>query len=155
MKLTFLLAFVLTYLLLHTPSFCYAIAIKGVNNFQSSFENSRDTSKVSTKQKVDISRYEPYIQESLDKHVGELVEFISIPSVSSLPAHKPDVNRAAQWLKAKLQRIGMNRAKYSRRKATRLLTRPPMASGAFSIMRMRLLSSLTGFCCSELECLSQ
>ncbi len=36
----------------------------------------------------------------------ELVEFLSIPSVSALPAHAQDCRRAAEWLRAELTRLG-------------------------------------------------
>jgi acetylornithine deacetylase/succinyl-diaminopimelate desuccinylase-like protein len=48
-----------------------------------------------------------YIKDNEQKHVQELMDFVSIPSISSLPAHKEDVMRAAEWLQKKLQSIGM------------------------------------------------
>jgi acetylornithine deacetylase/succinyl-diaminopimelate desuccinylase-like protein len=51
--------------------------------------------------------YEKYINESEQQHIRELVDFISIPCISSLPAHKEDMGKAAEWLRAKLQSIGM------------------------------------------------
>jgi acetylornithine deacetylase/succinyl-diaminopimelate desuccinylase-like protein len=36
----------------------------------------------------------------------ELVDFLSIPSVSTLPAHAEDCRRAAEWLRAELTRLG-------------------------------------------------
>jgi acetylornithine deacetylase/succinyl-diaminopimelate desuccinylase-like protein len=36
----------------------------------------------------------------------ELVDFLSIPSVSTLPAHADDCRRAAEWLRAELTRLG-------------------------------------------------
>lgn len=39
--------------------------------------------------------------------LAELVEFGSIPSVSAQAAHRPDMERAAQWLAARLERAGM------------------------------------------------
>jgi acetylornithine deacetylase/succinyl-diaminopimelate desuccinylase-like protein len=41
-----------------------------------------------------------------DRILGELVEFASIPSVSTDPAHAADVNTAAAWVAAKLERAG-------------------------------------------------
>lgn len=37
----------------------------------------------------------------------ELVEFLRIPSISTLPAHAEDMRRAAQWVAAYLQRAGL------------------------------------------------
>ena len=36
----------------------------------------------------------------------ELTEFLAIPSVSTLPAHRDDCRRAAEWLRAELTRLG-------------------------------------------------
>ena len=36
----------------------------------------------------------------------ELIDFLSIPSVSTLPAHAADCRRAAEWLRAELTRLG-------------------------------------------------
>lgn len=56
------------------------------------------------------ANYDKYIRGNEQKHTQELTEFISIQSISSLPAHKNDVQRAAEWLKNKLLAIGMSRA---------------------------------------------
>ncbi|HHY76264.1 MAG TPA: dipeptidase [Firmicutes bacterium] len=40
-------------------------------------------------------------------YIDEFLEFLSIPSVSALPEHKPDMERAAQWLKARMERAGI------------------------------------------------
>lgn len=41
-----------------------------------------------------------------DRALGELFEFLSIPSVSALPDHAPDCRRAAEWLEQHLRRLG-------------------------------------------------
>ena len=56
---------------------------------------------------TDISAYKPYIDNNLDKHLKEFIEFVSIPSLSSIASHKGDVRRCAEWLKAKIQSIGI------------------------------------------------
>jgi acetylornithine deacetylase/succinyl-diaminopimelate desuccinylase-like protein len=38
--------------------------------------------------------------------LGELSEFLRIPSISALPAHAADCQRAAEWLRAELTRLG-------------------------------------------------
>ena len=47
------------------------------------------------------------IRAAADRQRAELFELLSIPSISADPAHKPDVQRAAQWLLAKLQGMGI------------------------------------------------
>lgn len=38
------------------------------------------------------------------KHLEEFLEFLSIPSISALPEHRPDVEKAAEWLKDRMTR---------------------------------------------------
>ena len=47
------------------------------------------------------------MQANQQKHMQEFFDFISIPCISSLPAHQKDMTRAAKWLKNKLQSLGM------------------------------------------------
>ncbi|HMC84057.1 MAG TPA: M20/M25/M40 family metallo-hydrolase, partial [Chitinophagaceae bacterium] len=51
---------------------------------------------------------EKYINDNEQKHVQELMDFVSIPCISSLPSHAADMTKAAQWLQTKLQSIGMD-----------------------------------------------
>lgn len=48
-----------------------------------------------------------YLSENREKHLAELKEFLAIPSISSLPEHKEDVQKAAKWVAASLQKIGI------------------------------------------------
>lgn len=43
-------------------------------------------------------------------YIDEYLEFLSIPSVSALPEHKKDIQRAAEWLKARMERAGIEEA---------------------------------------------
>lgn len=47
-----------------------------------------------------------YLAANHERIVGELVEFAAIPSVSTDPAHASDMERAAQWVAAKLAAAG-------------------------------------------------
>ena len=47
-----------------------------------------------------------------DRLLGELNEFLRIPSVSTLPAHNEDCRRAAEWVGAELQRLGCGDVQY-------------------------------------------
>jgi acetylornithine deacetylase/succinyl-diaminopimelate desuccinylase-like protein len=47
-----------------------------------------------------------YAQEHKDKALNDLIDLLSIPSVSTLPAHKQDMQRAAQWLADRLEHLG-------------------------------------------------
>ncbi|MES1223695.1 MAG: M20/M25/M40 family metallo-hydrolase [Bacteroidota bacterium] len=60
--------------------------------------------------KPSLASYEKYIDENKDAHLKEFMELIAIPSVSSVPANKPDVDKAAAWIVNKLKAIGMTTA---------------------------------------------
>jgi acetylornithine deacetylase/succinyl-diaminopimelate desuccinylase-like protein len=46
------------------------------------------------------------VKREQDRLLQELTEFLSIPSVSALPAHAADCRRAAEWLKRHLTDVG-------------------------------------------------
>jgi acetylornithine deacetylase/succinyl-diaminopimelate desuccinylase-like protein len=50
-----------------------------------------------------------YLSENREKHLAELKEFLAIPSISSLPEHKEDVQEAAKWVANSLTEIGMEK----------------------------------------------
>ena len=56
-----------------------------------------------------VERYKKNIDENLQKHLHEFSDFIAIPSISSLPSHREDVQRCANWLKDRLVSMGMER----------------------------------------------
>jgi acetylornithine deacetylase/succinyl-diaminopimelate desuccinylase-like protein len=51
-----------------------------------------------------------YVRGNQDRYLSELKEYLSIPSISTLPENKKDVERAAQWLKSQLDHIGFVKA---------------------------------------------
>ncbi|MCO4292252.1 M20/M25/M40 family metallo-hydrolase [Solitalea sp. MAHUQ-68] len=69
-------------------------------------------SKTSKKNQVkgSLTSYEKYIDDNNDVHLKEFMELIAIPSISSLPANKLDIDKAAAWIVNKLKAIGMTRA---------------------------------------------
>jgi acetylornithine deacetylase/succinyl-diaminopimelate desuccinylase-like protein len=48
-----------------------------------------------------------HAQRHYEQHLEELISFLSIPSISALPQHEEDIQRAAQWLVSELQRLKM------------------------------------------------
>jgi acetylornithine deacetylase/succinyl-diaminopimelate desuccinylase-like protein len=43
-----------------------------------------------------------------DTYIGQLMEFLRIPSISSLPENKKDVRRAAEWVAGRLETAGID-----------------------------------------------
>jgi acetylornithine deacetylase/succinyl-diaminopimelate desuccinylase-like protein len=51
--------------------------------------------------------WQEYLAENQDRFLAELLDFVRIPSISSLPEHAGDVQRAAEWVAARLQTAGI------------------------------------------------
>jgi acetylornithine deacetylase/succinyl-diaminopimelate desuccinylase-like protein len=53
------------------------------------------------------------VLEYADAHqtdnLNHLIEFLRIPSISTLPSHRPDMQRAADWLMARMEDVGLRR----------------------------------------------
>lgn len=60
--------------------------------------------------KSSLAAYEKYIDVHNEAHLKEFMDLISIPSISSIPSHKTDIDKAAAWLVNKLKTIGMTTA---------------------------------------------
>ena len=54
-----------------------------------------------------MSSLENYLQENDERWLEELLELLRIPSISAVPESAPDVQRAAEWVAAKLKAIGI------------------------------------------------
>src|SRR5579864_8786421 len=48
-----------------------------------------------------------YVESKRDENLKELTEFLRIQSVSAKSEHKPDIERAAQWVAGKLRGAGL------------------------------------------------
>jgi len=57
-----------------------------------------------------MSAVADYLHQNRDRLVGELLELLRIPSISTLPERKEDVRRAAQWLQRRLGAAGCTTA---------------------------------------------
>ncbi len=55
---------------------------------------------------MDMKSFDTFINEHESRHLSEFVEFLKIPSISTLSSHRGDVKRAAEWLASYLRRIG-------------------------------------------------
>jgi acetylornithine deacetylase/succinyl-diaminopimelate desuccinylase-like protein len=73
-------------------------------------QNSRSEVVKKDHLKTELLSYEKYIDENTAAHLKEYLEFVSIPSISSMPSHKSDIERAASWIVKKLKAIGMTTA---------------------------------------------
>ncbi len=54
-----------------------------------------------------MGSWEDYLIEHQQQYLDELLEFLSIPSISSLPEHKDDVQSAAEWVSARIKQAGL------------------------------------------------
>lgn len=54
-----------------------------------------------------MSAIEQYVTEHSERYVEELKELLRIPSVSADSRHKGDMQRAAEWLKARFEQAGL------------------------------------------------
>ena len=48
-----------------------------------------------------------YLADHFDQFTDQLLEFLSIPSISALPDHAPHVAAAADWVAARLRQAGV------------------------------------------------
>src|SRR3989338_4500034 len=49
-----------------------------------------------------------FINVNRDRYIDEMTQYLAIPSISALPAHKDDVRKCAEWTAAEMRRIGLN-----------------------------------------------
>ena len=54
-----------------------------------------------------MTAWKDYLDANQERYLKELLEFLSIPSVSSLKEHREDVQKAAEWVVARLQAAGL------------------------------------------------
>ena len=54
-----------------------------------------------------MTAWKNFLTTNQDRYLKELLEFLSIPSISSLKAHKADVAKAGEWVAARLQAAGI------------------------------------------------
>ncbi len=85
------------------------IVLLNIFSFQLSAQKIKDKN-IKASQKFSSTSYEKYIDENNDAHLKEFTELISIPSISSIPANKTDVERAANWIVNKMKSIGLTTA---------------------------------------------
>ena len=54
-----------------------------------------------------MASWETYLHDHKQQYLEELLELLRIPSISSLPEHKDDVQKAAEWVSVRLQQAGL------------------------------------------------
>ena len=73
-------------------------------------QNTKSKTSKNEQVKSSLTPYEKYIDDNNEAHLKEFIELVSIPSISSIPANKPDVAKAADWIVNKLKAIGITNA---------------------------------------------
>lgn len=89
---------------------CFFVTLNVFTNTNSKAQNTNSKSSKKEKAKASYTSYEKYIDDNADAHLKEFMELIAIPSISSIPANQPDVDKAAEWIVNKLKAIGMTTA---------------------------------------------
>ena len=82
-----------------------------LSNTNSTAQSTNSNSSNKALVKSSLASYEKYIDNNSDAHLKEYKELISIPSISSIPSHKTDIEKAAAWIVNKLKAIGITTAK--------------------------------------------
>jgi acetylornithine deacetylase/succinyl-diaminopimelate desuccinylase-like protein len=54
-----------------------------------------------------MTNWKEYVEANTSRYLKELMAFLRIPSISSLPEHTADVNRAAVWVAERLKTAGI------------------------------------------------
>lgn len=54
------------------------------------------------------NKIQSYLEDARERHLNELIDWLRIPSISALPAHKADVHQAAIWLADHLRHVGLD-----------------------------------------------
>src|SRR5687767_9052434 len=58
-----------------------------------------------------MNSWQQYLDDHRSRFLDELLEFLRIPSISALPQHKADVQRAAEWVARRLQAAGLEQVR--------------------------------------------
>jgi acetylornithine deacetylase/succinyl-diaminopimelate desuccinylase-like protein len=66
--------------------------------------------KVNHASEQQLEAYDSFLKENDERHLNELKELVAIPSLAMAPEHAPDVRKAAEFIKQKLDAIGMQHA---------------------------------------------
>ena len=54
-----------------------------------------------------MAEWQAYLDKNADRFLAELLDFSRIPSISALPQHAGDVERAAQWVATRMSTAGL------------------------------------------------
>lgn len=54
-----------------------------------------------------MSGWKMYLEKNEGRFLNEFIEFLRIPSLSTLPEHREDLNRAAKWVAHRMMRVGL------------------------------------------------
>jgi acetylornithine deacetylase/succinyl-diaminopimelate desuccinylase-like protein len=54
-----------------------------------------------------MADWKAYLKDNAPRYLDELIDFLRIPSISSLPEHAADVKRAAEWVAERMKAAGL------------------------------------------------
>jgi acetylornithine deacetylase/succinyl-diaminopimelate desuccinylase-like protein len=76
-----------------------------------------------------MERVLAYLKKNQKRFVQELIEYVSIPSVSAQPQHKPDMQRCAEWISQRASAAGLESQIVPTRGHPVVLARSPRRKG--------------------------
>ena len=81
-----------------------------------------------------MSQIQDYIASESSRFEKDFFDFLRIPSISTIPAHKNDVHKAAEWLSELLKRIGLNPELIMTKRHPLVYAETPKIEGAPTVM---------------------
>ena len=66
------------------------------------------------KEEESMTSWQDYLNDHQSEYLEDLLEFLRIPSISSLPEHAGDVDKAADWVAARLETAGLEKVQVHR-----------------------------------------
>jgi acetylornithine deacetylase/succinyl-diaminopimelate desuccinylase-like protein len=77
-----------------------------------------------------------YARSQRDRYLAEYKNFIAIPSVSTLSEHKPDMQRAADWVAGQMTGLGLKHVGVNRPPGIRWCTANGWSTGQPTVLVM-------------------
>ena len=88
---------------------CYILLTLLIAGFTGALQGSELKVKKATE--LQINLYDAYFKEHHERHIQEVTELVAIPTLAMVKEHAPDLVKGAQYLAAKMKKIGLQEVK--------------------------------------------